>query len=119
MDPNSPVIISNRFHETIILHFHQSNRLAERSIQTIKHGLEKAKLANEDHYLSISFLNSQPEENGLSLAYRLVNRRIHTILSSVKPRPKFSTTKAAILKSGDIIRIRTNKQNNWDKEYPK
>ena len=111
------------------MHFHQSNRLAERGIQTIKHGLEKAKLANEDHYLSILFLNSQPEENGYSSTYRLVNRRIHIILYSVKPRPKFSTTKTAIeaetqnklatLKSGDIIRIRTNKQNNWDKEYPK
>ena len=51
-------------HRTISQHFHQSNGLVERSIQTIKRTLKKAKLANEDHYLSILFLNSKPDENG-------------------------------------------------------
>ena len=61
-------------------HFHQSNGLVERSIQTIKRTLKKAKLANEDHYLSILFLNSQPDENGLSPAHKLFNRPIRTNL---------------------------------------
>ena len=38
-------------------HFHQSNGLVERSIQTVKHTLKKAKLANK-----ILFLDSQPDE---------------------------------------------------------
>ena len=36
-------------HRTNSPHFHQSNGLVERSIQTIKRTLKKAKLANEDH----------------------------------------------------------------------
>ena len=50
-------------YQAISLHFHRSNGLVERSIQTVKRTLKKAKLANEDHYLSILFLNSQPNEN--------------------------------------------------------
>ena len=64
-------------------HFHQSNVLVECSIQTIKRTLKKAKLANEDHYLSVLFLNSPPEENRLSPAYKLLNRPIPTNLPRV------------------------------------
>ena len=67
-------------HRTISQHFHQSNGLVERSIQTIKRTLKKAKLANEDHYLPMLFLNSQPEENGLSPAHKLFSRPIRTNL---------------------------------------
>ena len=42
-------------HRTISLHFHQSNGLVERAIQTVKHTLKKAKIASEDHYLTILF----------------------------------------------------------------
>ena len=45
-------------HRTIRPHFHQSNGLVERSIQTAKQTLKNAKLANEDHYLLILFFNS-------------------------------------------------------------
>ena len=46
-------------HQTISPHFQQLNELTERAIQTIKLTHKKAKLANEDHYLSILFLSSQ------------------------------------------------------------
>ena len=79
-------------HRTTNPHFHQSNGLVERSIQTVKYTLKEVKIANEDHYLSILFLNSQPDENGLSPAHKLFNRPIHTNLSSIKSQPKHSTT---------------------------
>ena len=75
-------------HQIISLHFHLSNELVERSIQTVKCTLKKAKLENEDHYSSILLLNSQSEKNGLSPAHRLFNHPIHTNLPSVKPQPK-------------------------------
>ena len=81
---------------TISLHFHQSNELVVRSIQTIKRTLKKAKLTNEDYYLSILFLNSQTDEIGLSPAHKLLNRPIRTNLPSAKPQPKPSTTNTAI-----------------------
>ena len=84
-------------HRTNSPHFHQSNGLVERSIQTIKRTLKKAKLANEDHYLPILFLNSQPDENGFSPAHKLFNRPIHTNLPSAKPQPKPSATNIASL----------------------
>ena len=52
-------------HQTISLHFHQSNGLVEHVIQT-KHKLKKAKFANED----LLFLNSQPDKNGLSPVHK-------------------------------------------------
>ena len=61
-------------------HFHQSSGLVERSIQTVKRTLKKAKLANEDGYLSILFLNSQLDENGLSPTHTLLNCPICTNL---------------------------------------
>ena len=39
-------------HQTSCPHFHQSNELVERSIQTIKRNLKNAKLASEDDYWS-------------------------------------------------------------------
>ena len=113
-------------HGTISPHFHQSNGLVERSVQTFKPTLKKAKLANEEHYLSKLFLNSQPDENGLSPAHKLFNRPIHTNLPSAEPQPKPSTTNTAIepetqnrlstLKPGYTVRIRTDEEKTWDKK---
>ena len=70
--------------------------VVERAIQTAKRNVEITKLANEDHYLSIMFLNSQPDKNRLPLAHKLFNRQIRTYIPSVKLQPKPSTTDAAI-----------------------
>ena len=86
----------------------------------IKRTLKKAQLTNEDHFLSILFLNSQPDKNGLSPAHKLFNHPICTNLPSAKPQPKSSTTNMAIepetLKTGDIVRIRTDKDKTWNKK---
>ena len=76
--------------------------------------------------MPILFLNSQPDENGLSPAHKLFNRPIRTSLPSAKPQPKPSTTNTAIepetqnhlsiLKPGDTIRIKTDKEKTWDKK---
>ena len=133
MDPNSLAIISKSFlrtwdfeHRTISLHFYQSNGLVERAIQPVKRTLQKAKLANQDHYLSIMFLNFQSDGNGLSSAHKLFNRAIRTNLPSINPQPKPFTTKTAIepetqnrlstLKPRDTIRIRTDEEKTWDKK---
>ena len=71
-------------HRIISPHFHQSNGLVECAIQTVKHALIKPKLANEDHYLSMLFLNFQPNENGLSpaLSYSIAQSAlIYTLLN--------------------------------------
>ena len=62
----------------------------------IKRTLKKAQLKNEDHFLSILFLNSQPDKNGLSPAHKLFNRPVRTNLPSTKPQPKPFTTNTAI-----------------------
>ena len=113
-------------HWTSSPHFHQSNGLVEHSIQTVKCTLKKAKLANEDHYLSILFLNSLPDKYGLSPAHKLFNHLICTNLTSAEPQPKPSTTNTTIepetqnrlstLKPGDIIRLRTDKEKTWDQK---
>ena len=73
-----------------------------------------------NNYLLILFLNSQPEENGLSPVHKLLSHPIHSNLPSLKPQPKPSTTKKAIepetqkclstLKPGDTDRIRTDEE---------
>ena len=71
-------------------------------------------------------MNSQPDQNGLSLAHKLFNRSIRTNLPSVKPQPKSSTSKTAIesktrnrlstLKLGDTVKIRTDEEKTWGKK---
>ena len=77
-------------HRTINLHFYQSNGLVEHIIQAIKGTIKKAKLANEDHFLSMLLLNSQPDKNDLSPAHKLFNRAIGTNLPSAKSELKYS-----------------------------
>ena len=71
-------------------------------------------------------MNFQPNENGFSPAHKLFNSPIRTNLPSAKPQPKPSTTNMAIepetqnrlsiLKPGDNVRIRTDKEKTWDKK---
>ena len=112
-------------HQIIRPHFHQSNALVERTTQTIKRTLKKAKLFNEDHYLPILFFNSQPDECGSLPADKLFSHPIRTNLLSGKPQSKPSTTNTAIedtqnylstLKPGDTVRIRTGKEKTWVKK---
>ena len=45
-------------HKAISPHYHQSNGLAERSVQNVKRTLNKAKLNSEDHFLAMLSLSS-------------------------------------------------------------
>ena len=121
MDPNSLAIISNRFRESGILNIEPLVRIFTNQVDqcNVVHKLLNVllKLENEDHYLLILFLNSQPDKNGLSRAHKLFNRPIRTNLPSAKPQPKPSPTNTAIetetqnrlstLKPGDAVRIIT------------
>ena len=69
----------------------------------IKRTLKKAQLTSEDHFLSILFLNSQPDKNGLSPADKVLNWPIDTNLPSAKPRHKSSTTNTAIEPKTQIV----------------
>ena len=105
--------------------FSPTKWISRYAIKTVKRTLKKAKLANEDHYLSILSLNFHPGETGLSPAHKLFNCPIHTNVPSVKTQPKPSTSKTAseseiqnqlpTLKPGDTIKIRANKEETWDK----
>ena len=45
----------DKLHKTLSPHYHQSNELTERSIQTLTQTLNVAKLNSEDHFLLIFF----------------------------------------------------------------
>ena len=134
---NSPEFSSHKFcsfsktrdilYKTISPHYHQSNGLAERSIQTVKQTLNKAKLNSEDHFLAMLSLNSQPDENGTSPAEKLFGPKLRTTLPALIPFTQGTTTekhtvtqnlkrKLPEIAPGTAVRIRTDEQNLWDKK---
>jgi hypothetical protein len=58
----------------------QSNGLAERTVQTVKNLLQKAKASGEDPYLSLLSYRSTPASDAGSPAQLLMNRRLRTAL---------------------------------------
>ena len=106
------------------MHFHQSNGLVECAIQTVECTLKKAKLANEDHYLSILFFNSQPDKNGLSPTHKLFSCPICTNVPSTKPQPNLLPKQQLMrnqnwvltLRHGYTVRVRSDKEKTWDKK---
>ena len=79
-------------HKTISPHYHQSNGLTERSIQTVKQTLNKAKLNSEDLFLTMISLNSQPDKIGTSPAEKLFGHKLRTTLPSLIPFTQSTTT---------------------------
>ena len=77
-------------------HYHQSKGLAERSIQTVKQTLNKAKLNSEDHFLAMLSLNSQSDQNGTSSAEKLFGRKLRTYLR-LYHLPKVTPLKSILL----------------------
>ena len=110
-------------HKTISPHYHQSNGLTERSIQTVKRTL-KAKLNSEDHFLAMLSLNSQPDQNGTSPAEKLFGHKLRTLPSLIPFTQSTITEKHTVthnlkrnlpeIASGTTVRIRTDEQNLWD-----
>ena len=78
-------------HKTIIPHYHQSNVLAKKSIQTVKRALSKAKFHSEDHFLAMLTLNSQSDQNGTLPAEKLFGHKLRATLPSL-PFTQSTTT---------------------------
>lgn len=143
---NGPAYVSSEFKEFVKTYgfehitssprYAQSNGLAERTVQTVKNLLKKAKKANTDPYLAImEFRNTPIEEVGMSPSQLLMGRRTRTQLpvreealnpsynsaqvkSSLKQRQikqkKYydrNTKSLQHLNPGDQIRVR--QENTW------
>ena len=67
-------------HTTTSPHYPQSNGLAERTVQTAKSILDKAKAENKDPYLSLLEYRNTPVDNLKSPAQLLMSRRLRSIL---------------------------------------
>ena len=106
-------------HQTVNPHYHQSNGLAERSIQIVKRTLKKAKYDQKDKYLALLFLNSQPNENGISPARTNLSSVKHLLpqnpLVTETHRSRKTTHSLPNVSQGNTVRIRTGEQNLWDK----
>ena len=134
---NSPEFSSHKFrsfsktwdilHKTISPHYHQLNGLVERSIQTVKRTLNKAKLNSEDLFLAMLSLNSLPDQNGTSPAEKLFGRKLRATLPSLIPSTQSTAAEKHTITQnlgcnlpeiapGKTVRIRTDEQNIWDKK---
>lgn len=69
-------------HETSSPHHPQSNGLAEKTVQTIKHIFSKSQASRTDPYLGILEYLNTPLETDLSPAQLLMSRRLRSILPS-------------------------------------
>ncbi|KAI4900308.1 hypothetical protein NFI96_009493 [Prochilodus magdalenae] len=67
-------------HITTSPRYPRSNGLAERTVQTAKHILDKAKAENKDHYLGLLEHRNTPVDNLNSPAQLLMSRRLRSIL---------------------------------------
>ena len=67
-------------HKTSSPTYPQSNGFAERTVQTVKNLLTKAKATNQDPYLSVLSYRNTPFQQIGSPAQRLMNRRLRTDL---------------------------------------
>ena len=114
-------------HKTISPHYHQSNGLAERSIQTFKRTLIKAKHNSEDHFLAMLSLNSLPDQNETSPAEKLHGHKLRTTLPSLIPSIQSTVAEKHTITQnlgsnlheiapGKAVRIRADEQNIWDKK---
>ena len=84
--------------------------------------MKKAKYDQQDEYLALLFLNSQPNENGISPAQKLFNRQIRNNLPPAKPllpqnsfvtetpRPRKTTHSLPNIPQGNAVRICTDEQ---------
>ena len=109
-------------------HYQQSDGLVERSIKTVKRTWKRAKYDQQDEYLALLYLNSQPNEKGVSPAQKLLSCQFCTNLPLVKlllsqnsfvtetPSPWKTTHSLPNISQGNVIRICTDEQNLWDKK---
>uniref|UniRef100_A0A8C6K5V8 Gypsy retrotransposon integrase-like protein 1 n=1 Tax=Nothobranchius furzeri TaxID=105023 RepID=A0A8C6K5V8_NOTFU len=75
-------------HVTSSPHYPQSNGLAERTVQTAKRILDKAKAERKDHYLFLLEHRNAPVDNLGSPAQLLMSRRLRSILATTTKQLK-------------------------------
>ena len=103
-------------HKTSSPEYPQSNGMVERTIQTVKRTLYKAKHNNEDAYLAILHLRTTPTAEGISPASYLMKRNLRTLIPSISQtqterQHKGKDHQLKELCPGDTVRFQQN--NRW------
>lgn len=92
----------------------QSNGLAERTVQTVKDVLDKAKAEGEDPYLALLERRNTPVDNHASPAQMLMSRRLRSVvpmtMKQMLPR---------VVPTEDVIRHRQKEQSRQQAHYNK
>ena len=112
--------------------FAQSNGFVERMIQTLKKSLGKTFASDQEPYLALLTLRTTPDEEGISPAYRLMNRQLQTVIPSLclqqqnqsnypvqisqKAVDRYNNTVSHLpeLHPVDTVRLRKNKK--WERK---
>ncbi|CAC5363140.1 unnamed protein product [Mytilus coruscus] len=98
--------------------YQQSNRLAERFVQSVKKMLSKSKQDGKDPYIAMLKYRNTPLENLDSPARLLMNRRLRTTIPTIKNRLKPKCDKSSKplpeLQPNDTIRFQHNPKGKWD-----
>ena len=95
---NGPQYVSKEFrnfnstwhfeHDSSSPEYPQPNGLVEREIQTVKRIMRNAEENSEDPYLGLLNLNATPLKDGFPPAESMFNRRVRTLLPSMKESSK-------------------------------
>ena len=114
--------IYNFRHTTSSPEYPQSNGLAERTIQTVKKTLKKARRCSEDPYLALLALRTTPKANSESPAFKLMKRNPRTLLPRIAKTVNKSNTDHKFSKPKEISPLQQNKNvrvlqdNLWKRE---
>ena len=96
----------------------QSNGMVERTIQSVKRTLKKARHDGSDPYLALLHVRTTPLVNGgISPSAHLMKRNLQTLLPPVVLQEKVSEKPARnlpVLDNGDSVRFREN--NCWSRK---
>ena len=114
--------IYNFRHTTSSPEYPKSNKLVERTIQTVKKTLKKARRRSEDSYLALLALRTTPKANSESPAFVLMKRnprmllpRIAKTVNKLNTDHKFSKPKElSLLKENKNVRVLQD--NLWKRE---
>ena len=120
----------NIVHQTSSPTYPQSNGLVERTVQTVKNLIKKARDSQEDPYISILNFRTTPKADGKSPAEILMGRKLTTLLpesdaikivqNKVQQTEKknyyydMHARDMAELKKGDFVRYRNNATKTWE-----
>ena len=98
-------------HHTSSPHYPRSNGKAEKSVQTVKNLLRKARTEDRDFHLALlDFRNSPTNDNVGSPAQRLMGRRTKTLLPTAEKLLLPKTIPPTVVKSDCLRRQDTQKQ---------